>query len=910
MVEKTETSNMVELRWLRTAVWFSSLSLIACSGSINCSGCLPGGIQELSNGFSPELKLDQAAEVRLTRSGLNRLESKFADLLSAYQAMSCGGPDDIDCPANYNSNCDLTRNVCVDSTTGDKLPLLGFEIEREESGGATICRDNLNDPNRRECAAWLKLESLAVLPQPANLLKATVSARVLTSPLPVRLDSLSMDCIVTLDSEASGAPEQEFELDITIDEWMSTTATPTRQLAMEVTNLSANIATDDLRIEYDPVHGSTGDRLLCAVGNIGAIKNLLVDRLIGELTATIDDALQEALAQTCGRPSEPACPANSRCNSSGFCEDDSSGRLIPQFIGLEGRTDLAQSIDGATGDLDISFVVGGSSTVDMTGLNISTYGGLDFARSGESCVMPTTHPTLRQNAATPQPFPSEDKVDLDWDGTAESDFMVGVGVSQPILDQVGWMLHESGLLCQELTSEDSSFINTGSLSVLMPSLRQLTRADRVTDSRFARFATHPARVVLQPTGETQIRIGSGRTSGMAPNPTLEEPLVSLDMPGLKIYFSALINERWVQLMTIQVDLSIPLGLMITPNNEVEFIIGDIENAISNVKVENYKILAESEADLIGAIPSLLSLIVPQLTQALELPLALPPAAELGGFDLDVLGTRGVEDGQGGYSHLGIYANFDFDKTAVTNVSRQAETRVRMIGQYLPGSHEMSAALQNNMQRPSVLFELEAFSPDGEPLEYQYRLNDQLWSPFFHTSKIEVDSPDLLAQGVHEIQFRARLHGRYRSLDPSPTTFDIRIDTESPELQVRRVADGVTVWFDDTVSADRTKAEPAIDGLWSSVDINSGDFISVPELTDLTRRVELAAIDEAGHRKELVLQAGVSTESIPSTQQASNIDGRNRVKSCACVTPARRSHWTSISVALGAIALMMFRRRRK
>ena len=902
---------MIGFRGLRTAVWLLSISFVACSGSINCSGCVPGGIQELSNGFSPELKLDQAAQVRLTRSGLDRLESKFTDLLSAYQAMSCGGPDDIECPANYNSNCDMTRNVCVDATTGDKLPLIGFEIEREESGGAIICRDNLNDPNRRECAAWLNLESLSVSPQPSNLLKATVSARVLTSPLPVRLDSLSMDCIVTLDSEASGAPEQEFELDITIDEWMSNTATPTRQLALEVTDLAANIATDDLRIEYDPVHGSTGDRLLCAVGNIGAIKNLLVDRLIGELTSTIDDALQEALAQSCGRPSDPSCPGDSRCNSSGFCEDDNSGRLIPQFIGLEGRTDLAQSVDGTSGNLDLSFVVGGSSSVDMTGINISIYGGLDFEQVGDSCVMSTIHPALRPNAENPIPFPDEDKVDLDWDGTAESDFMIGVGVSQPVLDQAGWMLHESGLLCQEITSKDSSFINTGSLSVLMPSLRQLTRADRVTDSRLSRFSTHPARVVLQPTSETRIRIGSGRTSGMATSPVLEEPLLSLELNGLKIYFSALVDERWVHLMTIQVDLSIPLGLMVTPNNEVEFIIGDIENAISNVRVENYKILAETEADLIGAIPSLLSLIVPQLTQALELPLALPPSSELGGFDLDVLGTRGVEDNQGGYSHLGIYANFDFDKTAVTNISRQAETRVRMLGQYLPGSEEMDAALDDEMQRPSVAFQMEEFSPDGQALEYQYRIDGQLWSPFFHSSRFELDSPELLVQGVHVIEFRARLRGNYRSLDPSPVGFEVRIDTESPELRVRRTNGGVEVLFDDAVSGDETRLELAVDGEWKPVSIESGDFLPIPELVELGRRVELRAIDEAGHKTALILQTGQvePTNGVGNTVEPVKHQNAEKAIACACVS-VQSPDWLSVVFSFLGLAAVVLSRRKK
>lgn len=893
-------------RKARSGAWLLATMFLACNGNINCSACLPSGVQDLPNGFSEELKLDGAAQFRLTRTGLNLFENKFTELLAVYQAMPCGGPEDLECPARYNSSCDMARGVCVDQVSGDKAPILAFPIERDVSNDAVVCRDELTDPNRRECAAWLRLEGLKLTPKAGGPLEASVRARVHTSPLPIRYNSLGMDCLVTLNSEASGAPEQEFILDVAISEWMTSTGTQTRQLAIEVTNLTAMIDNGDLDIDFDPEHGSNADRLLCAVGNLGPIKSLLVDRLVGELSSTIDEALQEALAQECGGPGDPECPDGASCNSSGFCEDDVSNRMVPQILGLEGRADLSQTLQGAEGNLDLAFVVGGSSIVDTSGLTLYSVGGLDYDNTLNNCTAPLPHPARRPTPSQPMALPTSGKVDLDWDGMNETEYMVAGGVSQPLMDHANWLLYSSGLLCQDLTSDDSSFINTGSLSVLMPSLRQLTHADRILNSDALRFATQPARVVLQPTGEGRMRIGSGRMSGLPNSPMLEEPLIALELDDLKMYFSAMVEERWVHLMTIQADLAIPLGLFVTPSNSLEFMIGDLDNAVTNVSVTDHKLLAETEAELAQAIPSLLSLIVPQLTQSLQVPLTIPPAAALGGFDVEILGIRGIEDGQGAYSHFAFYGDLDFDQSMAPNLSLSAETRVNFVELEIGVSDELSITHASGPLVPVAHFELAPMASNGMQLEYQYRVDSGLWSPFFKAERIELRKPEFLAQGHHSVEFRARIEGEYRTLDATPAVFDLLIDTEAPILSVKRVLDGVKVSAFDVVSRDQLRFELGVNGSWVKIDPAADGFVEVPAFEDPYALIEIAALDEKGLRTQKTIQSG----GLRTAEWSASAEGSDStVSTCRCVSSSVPSGTSWFGLLLCGGLLLWSRQRR-
>jgi len=874
--------------------------MIACGGSFNCSGCLPQGVQPIPGGFPADFKLDRSAQVRLTRGGLDMIENKFSDLLGAYQAMSCGGMDDLECPSRYNSMCDVTSGYCIDQMSGDRSSVLAFPIEQSTSSGATICRDSLTDPNRRDCAAWIKLESLKLTPKMNGQLEAKLNTRVYTSEIPIRVSTGGLDCIVTLDSESSGSPLQEFTIDMELNEW----GAATRQLSMELANVDAMIATDDLRIAFDPVHGSFADRLGCAIGNIGAIKQRLVDELVGELSDTIDEALQEALGQTCGRPSDPPCPTGSTCNSGGYCLDTMADRIVPQVIGLEGRADLSSALQGAQGDLDLSFVVGGTTDVDMTGLSVSLLGGLDMPAGGTTCVAPLAHPATRTSSA-PLPFPIDAQADLDWDGTPESSFMMAAGISQPLLDHAMWLLYSSGMLCQNISSADSSFINTGSLSVLMPSLRKLTHADRIVNSDALRFVTHPAQVVLRPGSEGRLRIGSGRMTGLPNMPMLEDALITLELEQLEIHFSAVVEERWIHLMTVRADVAIPLGMFVTPSNSIELMIGDIDNAVTNVQILNHKILEETAVELKDAIPTLISLVLPQLTQALQVPLQIPPAAGLGGFEVDVLGIRGVEDGQGAYSHIGVYADLDFDASMVPNLSLAANTPVRLVSVDYGSSSDMSVRHVSGPQTPVARFELDSSISSNLNLEYQYRIDGGLWSAFFQAQNIEIRRPEFLSQGVHQVDFRARVIGDYRSLDPHGVSFEIVIDTEAPILTTRRTEQGHQVNAFDVVSGDQVRFELAVDGDWSELESQTAGMAVIDGRIDPFARIEVAAIDEYGHRAKKVLQVGGPR---PTAAQSPS-DGTTSPQStgCRCVSQTSRNGlFGSFVLLLGGF--FVFRRR--
>ena len=888
-----------KVRWLAIGALLSS---IACSGGLNCSGCLGGTLDPIPGGFDADALIERVAQVRLTRSGMEFFEDNFSDLLSAYAGQSCGQPGDLNCPMRYGAVCDQTSQRCVDQITGDGVPVLGFPIERSEQSGATVCRDNPMDPNARACSAFLNLERLALVTRGPNIVEATVTAKLFTTELPIRYDPLGMDCVVTMDSEASGSPLQDFVLTVELTEWNPASGNGGRQLDIQVTGLTAMIADDDISITRDPIHGTIGDVLICGLSNLGAIKQILVDRMIEPLRGILEDQIRVLLGRPCGSFGDPACPMGSACNTDGFCQEAGTSKIVPQEIGLEGRLDLNGLVAGLGGATDVRFLVGGPTSADAGGATIGVLGGMEAVPPRASCAMDLPSPRLRAGYMPPQPFPVDGTADLDWDGTKETAFMLGAGLSQASLDQAIWSVYSTGLFCGFVSSYDTELINTGSLSVLMPSLRQLTHQDR-----FA-WATAPARLQIRPGTEPRLVIGSGKLGGTAADPTLEEPLLSLVMDDLELYFAAVVEERWVHLMKVSADVEVPLGIYVTPAGTFEILIGDVESAITNVSVSDHKILAETAMELEDAVPTLVGLVLPQITQFLSVPFGIPTPQELGGFEVDVLGIRGVEDGTGtGFDHVGLYVDLGFDPSLAPNLSFAVDTDATVQSLRLSDSDALAVTHVGGPVRPEIELALAAKAPAGTVVEYQYKLDDSLWSPFFQAESKVIRRAELLVQGEHVVQVRARVVGDYRTLDPTPSELRVVIDTEPPTMQARLSARkiGIEVHAYDVVSRDRVFISVAVDGQWRDVAPSTAGFVEVSEIADPDAEIRVAATDEVGRRTEVVLRRGF--ERAGSTPVIDAVTDAGGPTMCACAS-ADRSNRAWMWLPLVGLALLLRRRR--
>ena len=886
----------------RLILLFGFLSVYACSGSVSCSGC--GGLpfSPIPGGFDPEARITRGAQVRVTQGGLDFVESEFQSLMRAYMRMDCGRPEDPPCPTTFQtvpggapnpSIC--VQNTCLESATATPGPLVGFSIDRTEESGAIICRDDPASPTRRPCYAWLRFEGLDLVPQAPNRLRATITAQVDTTQIPFRYNTLGMDCIVRVNSAQSGSPLQDLVVEATLGAW-SPPGGGGGQLRVEIGDVTANIPDADVQIARDPIHGDLADIALCGIANLGPVKNALIPLLTRSLGRLVRDEVDEVLGWRC--PGAEPCPAGTTCSQAGFCAE-ANGRVVPNKLGFEGRMDLAGFLAGFAGGRaalgDAAVLVGGGANADNGGIGLGALGGAEVVSHEAGCGPATPSPRTRPGWTTPPPLPNAARVDLDFDGTPETSYMVAAGISEALVHQFIWTIYSTGLLCTSIGAHEVELLNTASLGLLVPSLNQLTRADR--DPR----AVYPARITLRPSSEPIVRLGSGRTSGSAGMPVVEEPLIELTLRDLDLGFFAVVDERWVRLMTVRLDLALGLGAVITPTNGVQLVLGDLSRAVTNVRVENSELLAEDPADLADALPALLELALPQITGALA-PFDLPSAAELGGFELEVLGVRGVEGG-GRFPNVAVYADLSFDPTQAGRLSVAAETVATVDAVELPAAADLSVSRRAERRVPRVILGLGGVAPLGRELEHQLRINGGLWSPFFRGERLTLERAELSVQGRHLVEVRSRVRGDYRSLDPTPVALEVIIDPEPPRLSARLALaeGGLYASAYDVVSGDRVTLEVAVDGAWRAVTPRSDGFVALPEVVDAPdAAIAVAAVDEAGNRAERVLRRETlrGAEAVP---EAPSLGG------CRC---ASRSPGASALAALLVLGLLAPRLRRR
>lgn len=869
----------------------------ACGGGINCGGCFGGALTPIPGGFDESARIERAAQVRMTQRGLDQIGTDFQDLMTAYSSMACGTPADVPCPTNFvtpqgaPNPATCQAGVCVEQASGQPGPLLGFEFGQTTSGNATICRDDPAQPGARRCFAWIRFEALSVTPMGPNQVLADITVQIETNDIPFRYDALGgMDCIMSV----SSVPNTQ---DLRITAALSRYNPPVGnggQLQVDILDVSGMIPDNYVSVASDPDPRYNDGRLLCAIADLGFVKQILIGQLTDQLATIIGDEVDKALGMQCLFNAD--CPAQTTCNSDNVCEETASGRVVPSVLGMEGRLDFSQLLagflSGRPGRGDIAFVVGGDSSADGAGVNIGALGGAEVVNPDTACAPLTPSPRLRPGFVVPPELPTDALVDLDFDGTPETQYMAAAGLSQALMDQFMWTIYSTGLFCTGLSSYDIDLLNTGSLGLLISSLDQLTHADKFPEAIF------PARVSIRPGAEPRLTIGSGEVMGGSSMPMLVDPLLTMQLNDFEATFYAQIEERWVRLMTVTLDLALGFGAMVNANNELQLVIGDLENAVSNVRVTNSEILAEDPAELEQSIPSLLGIALPGFTGVLP-PIALPTAAELGGFDLTVLGVRGV-DTNGTYDNMAVYADLAFDASQAGNLSASADTVAAIETIAVPSVEAFAVSAAGGPTSPTIVVSLGGTAPGGGKLEHQIRVDGGLWSPFFTNDHIELSRPEFLAQGHHSIEVRAREVGAYKTLDPSPVLLDVVIDPEPPRLVARlnRSRGGVVVRAHDVVSGDAVRVELIVDGEAREVAQTADGFIEL-DAVNLGASIEVRATDEAGNVATRKLYERVVTSG-PAASVVSDAVG------CRCVE-AERGGFAGLLLVFVAGALV--RRRR-
>lgn len=677
---------------------------VGCGGG-GCGGC--DAMEPIPGGFPAAERVPNAAQIRVSQSALARIAADPAGIIAPLVGNAMNGVIEFDIPAS----CGSDPTVCCQGGTPS----------------ATCGPLEIDLVQRTNDAPRLALTPVAG----ASRLDLTLRARVRTrTNLPVRYSGI--DCNVGLNTSNGSTP------DLRIDVQLQFAQDPTAGTTRIVAN---NVSVTQLEDEDISLSGN----FLCSLG--GAFVGSFTGTLQDQIADTLQDTLNESTCKTCdsGQVAECGSAFATACtNKTCMAAPD---RCL-QELGLSGRLRGSSAFGGfspgTTGALDVYEVAGGYATTESGGLALGFLGGM----------LPGGAARDRCGPSAAAPAPASVPASAFFQGNVRPDtgaaFDVAIGVHQSQLGQFGWAGYEGGLLCLTVSNSTVEQLSTDTLSLLSRSLGTLVEANA------------PMAIGLRPQAPPSIVLGNNTFAddGMG-NVTLAEPLLDMRFDGLEIDFFASIDDQWVRTFTVVTDLHLPIGLQVAGMAEIVPVLGDVANAFTNVSVKNAEAVTESPADLAALFPTLLNLVLPQLSGGLG-GFALPA---VGGLTLSVTDITAVDNDQ----FLAIFADL-----VTTPAARPADTRATVAEIAEPAAEvARDPARWPSARPPSVTLAL----GDQPGLEWSYRVDGGAWSPWSTNPRPTLAPRLFWLPGKHTIDVRARERGRPETIDPLPERLEVVLGTD-------------------------------------------------------------------------------------------------------------------------------------
>jgi hypothetical protein len=723
---------------------FATLTLLglatatACSGDGCSSGC--GGLTPLPGGFANDQRIENAAGIRITESGLDFLEANLGAIAGNVLG-SEGGLIEFPIPETSGSQTGIDYTICP--------------------GGPD---PNANPPR---CVAQFDLGNadLSIQPSAPHNLVIAGTIPVLLPQLPfegtIGFIPCNFDITMTGNDSCPGEAQTFADVGVSISISIETDEDPThaRQGYSRVRISQVNISQADI----ESALGFCGG--LCAA-IVDLAEGLIVDQLFGGIQDTLISAVEEQLCQKANDAVDPPCPTGTN-NVEGVCRYGTAtdSECVSIVLGMDGHADLggllASLSPGTKGGMDFLLAAGGSSVRDdgsgftwgdlnpiNNGASLSMFGGVEPSPISE-CV-----PLAELVRPTGLKIPNElldDQLINDWPAATPGPH-IGIGLSEAFFNYAMAGLYNSGLFCIGISTETVDLLNSGTLGLLAQSLKDLGIQQE----------TQPVALMIRPTQPPHVTFGNGTNIET-------DPLIRLELPQASFDFYMFSSDRYVRFMTATFDLDVPLNLTVTPEGLVPVLetIG-----IANGKVENSELIKEDPAGLAATLQGLLS---SQIGSLLGDGL---PAVDLNGA-LASLGMRLVipesVEGQGspglrtltkdGERYLGIFAALEVADAGMMNANAaETEADISSVEVDAAGLRAGTITADN---APVITVEVAARSPEGEELEHQIRIDGSLWRPWSRKGTLQVTSEALRVEGKHLIEVRSRVVGEPYSVDPSP-----------------------------------------------------------------------------------------------------------------------------------------------
>ncbi len=842
---------------VRKLYWILAVILISgCSGS-GCAGCAGGALHEIPGGYpiTPETRVPRSAQIRLTQSGLTTVQAIAPGLLSSLTGAGFNVPTStqsfgvgaaIVCPSGH---CPITVGL---PTTA--LPLqLAFQ-----------------PPNA--IAARVRITARGSIPVEACLGSCSSSCGgffCAHTSLSINIDTtagaytyigLSTDIAISRDIHP---PRQDYH--------RADIVSPTGSGAAIQETPGESIETADITC--------SGNGILCGV--VDALRGTLISQLSGQLSNALGP-IQNALSQK-STPNPPGCPTGTT-DHSGTCQyADGSG--VPDLLGLEGTGNFGALLARLTPGLQApaSYVLAAGDHVHdaqviNSGMSIDLFGAMQSG--GHSvCVPHIAEPMV----AT---IPEWTTLQAETVPGTTTPMDLGIGVSEDYMNHAAFQLWDAGLFCLGVGTSTSQQLSAGTFAIL-PQLSSL---------RYVFFpnSTAAMAIALRPQEPPNVHVGHGTN-------VMTDPLLTLTLPHLAIDFYTWSEERFVRVMTLTTDLTIPLNLQADSMGLMP-VLGTIQT--NNLTTSNSQLLSNDPMSIGVALQAILGPVVGMLggtLPAVHLPTINVPGAggtSLGTIAVNIpaMGIQGVTEGSSRY--LGIFANMAFTPPGAMHDSVSLHTTAHLDGVLVnPAFFRIPSALRfENL--PRVSFDVGTPDSFGHPVEYSYRVDGQTWSMFSSETRYTLQDFAFAAQGTHTIDVRARIAAMPDTADTDPAQIDFVIDTEAPHLHAHIDGDVIVASATDDVSPTVLFAYQFNGGSQSPWGITTR--MDIPQGTDIIR---VFARDASGN----VAQVGVNRTALirggPSTNTAAS--------GCGCtVAGADATPRTGmLSLAALAAALGLISRRR-
>lgn len=580
-----------------------------------CGGAGRGvSLEPLDAGAFTQAKLDEPLDVRLSERGVATLNEQGPRWL---EALAPGGQ--------------LEVPVGCRQTTAPLGDLGVTELVLADQGGPFGGRlDGHCDDRDAPAQVTARFTSLAFSTKAPDQVELRLGLSLDTGPLfltgtgPMSGAPCDLRCSVALASSAAAPTENRLALQVRLvvnEAWDRLLAVQLERIdglavcgAVGASAPPACLDPADLSVRDEGSCAELGQA--CELLGADAAKALFLHQVSGPLEAALSALLSRATCQPCGA-ALGGCPVSSDgSRTASVCDQgvcvDPRGGCVPRFLGIEGRT-------GPRG-VALSLAAGAMAVVDDAGVALGTRGGVQ-PEARASCV-----PEL------PAPRPRGSRPP-DLDRAAQGlPYELAVAASGDFLDQGLWAAHQVGGFCVAVDRAQLGLLDTGTLSLLLPSLKPLARRD-------GRDA--PMRLEVRPGTAPRVLTEVGEPAAGEPRAAL-----AVELKDLSLDLYALVDDRLVRVVTLTADVTAPLALVPAGCDRVRPVVGRL--AAQRVRVANAELLAEDPPSIAALLPLLLEVAGPTLSESLGA-FSLPT---LGNLKLELLEARGLGEG-----HVGLYTRF-------------------------------------------------------------------------------------------------------------------------------------------------------------------------------------------------------------------------------------------------------------